>query len=73
MLYFKGLFVIFTKLAMAADKWYRVPWNVGHMVALRAYTSRQIAGLKVYLLLRNEIKMPTLGVEVPSNSMQDFE
>lgn len=32
-------------------------------MALRAYTSRQMAGLKVYLLLGNEIKMTTLRVE----------
>lgn len=49
---------------MAADKWYRVLRNVAHTVALWAYTSGQMAGLKVYFLLRNEIKMPILGIEV---------
>lgn len=60
---------------MAADKWYKVPWNVGHMVALRAYTSRQTGRLKVYLFLRNEINKNahTWGQKYFSNSVQDFE
>lgn len=33
-------------------------------MALRVYMSRQMAGVKVYLPLGNEIKMPALGVEV---------
>lgn len=56
------------KLAMVADILYRdtclLSGTVWHTVALRAYTSSQMAGLKFYLLLGNKIKMPIWGVEV---------
>lgn len=53
---------------MAADISHRgtcfLSGTMGHKVAVRAYTSSQMAGLKFYFLLGNKIKMPTLGVEV---------